>query len=213
MNSTTVKTALISMALLFSLCARAQAPRSGGGETQKFMQQYQQMAAEKTALQTQLTQMKKDLDTAQTDLAATKKERDALKAQKARGDGSAAQIAQLNAAKESAEKSLEQFKQRTTELVARFRETATTLKEVESSRNQLQADVRERSSAYDKCAQNNLGLFEINSEILDRYEHVGMFTKVGTADPFTRIARTRIENLVTEYRERALELKAKKPNS
>ena len=199
----------LAMLLTMGACtipALAQTQRSGN-ETQKFMQQYQQLAAEKTALQTQATQMKKDLDTAQADLAAVKKERDALKS---RAGGSSAQFAQLAAGKEAAEKSLEQLKQKTTELVARFREMAANLKEVEADRAKLQNDLRERSVAFDKCAEDNLGLYEVNSQILDRYEHIGVFTKVGTADPFTKIARTRIENLVDEYRARALELRVAK---
>ena len=198
---------VLPMAILTMLSAHAQTQRSGSGETQKFMQQYQQLAAEKTALQAQQAQTKKDLDTAQADLAAMKKERDALKL---RAGGSTAQFAQLAAGKEAAEKSLEQLKQRTTELVARFREMAVNFKEVEADRAKLQNDLRDRSLAFDKCAQDNLGLFDVNSEILDRYEHVGVFTRIGTADPFTKIARTRIENLVDEYRARALELRAAK---
>jgi len=198
---------LILAAAAMAPAARAQTQRSGGGEAQKFMQQYQQIAAEKSALQVQVTQMKKDLDGAKGELAAMKKERDALKA---RSGGSAAAVAQLTASKETAEKNLEQYKQRMTELVARFRETANNLKEVESDRTQLRKTVDERTTAFDKCAENNLQLFELNREILDRYEHVGVFTKVGTADPFTRIARTRIENLVDEYRARATELRVKK---
>jgi chromosome segregation ATPase len=207
-------TAVLVTAVLAALPVWAQTPRSGGGgETQKFMQQYQQMAAEKTALQTQLDQMKKDLDAAKTELAAAKKERDALKAHAGASSAQAAQIAQLTAGKESAEKSLEQLKQRTTELVARFRETATNLKDVETDRNKLRNDLKDQSAAYDKCAEANLGLFEINSEILDRYEHVGLFTKVSAEEPFTRITRTRIENLVDEYRQRALQLReARKAN-
>ena len=198
---------VLPMAILTMLSAHAQTQRSGSGETQKFMQQYQQLAAEKTALQAQQAQTKKDLDTAQADLAAMKKERDALKL---RAGGSTAQFAQLAAGKEAAEKSLEQLKQRTTELVARFREMAVNFKEVEADRAKLQNDLKDRSLAFDKCAQDNLGLFDVNSEILDRYEHVGVFTRIGTADPFTKIARTRIENLVDEYRARALELRAAK---
>jgi chromosome segregation ATPase len=200
-------TAMLAAMELFAMpCALAQTQRSGS-ETQKFMQQYQQVAAEKTALQAQAAQMKKDLDAAQTELAALKKERDALKS---RAGGSAAQFAQLTAGKEAAEKSLEQLKQRTNELVTRFREMAVNLREVEADRAKLQNDFKERSAAFDKCAADNLGLFEVNSQILDRYEHIGVFTKVGTADPFTKIARTRIENLVDEYRARALELRAAK---
>jgi chromosome segregation ATPase len=200
-------TAMLMIMELFAMpSAHAQTQRSGS-ETQKFMQQYQQLSAEKTALQAQATQTKKDLDTAQAELAAVKKERDALKS---RAGGSTAQFAQLTAGKEAAEKSLEQLKQRTAELVARFREMAANLREVETDRAKLQNDLKERSTAFDKCAEDNLGLFEVNSQILDRYEHIGVFTKVGTADPFTKIARTRIENLVDEYRARALELRATK---
>lgn len=186
--------------------ANAQTQRSGG-EAQKFMQQYQQLAAEKTALQGQVTQMKKDLDAAKAELAAMKKERDALKAHVG---VPASTVAQLKASKESAERSVEQSKQRMTELAGRFRELAANLRDVETDRNKLRDDLAKRNAAFDKCAADNLQLFEINGEILNRYEHVGPFTKVSAAEPFTRLTRTRIENLVDEYRERALQLREKK---
>jgi chromosome segregation ATPase len=196
--------------LMLTPLARAQVQRSGGGESAKIMQQYQQLASEKAALQGQLAQMKKDLETAQAELAATKKERDALKARAGTAAASAAAIAQLTASKDSAEKNVELSKQRMTELVARFRETATNLKDIESDRNKLRKDLEERNAAFDKCAENNLQLYEISNEVLNRYEHVGLFTKVSATEPFTRITRTRIENLVDEYRARAQELRSKK---
>lgn len=182
--------------------ANAQVERSGGGEVQKFMQQYQQLAAEKTALQAQLAQMKKDLDSAKADLAAMTKERDALKAHVG---VPAALVAQVTESKDAAERSLEQSKQRMTELVGRFREMAGNLRDVEADRTQLHKDLDARNAAYDKCARDNVALYSINTEILDRYEHVGLFTKVSAAEPFTKITRTRIDNLVEEYRERAQE--------
>jgi chromosome segregation ATPase len=197
--------------ILFTTCCagtpvHAQTQRSGGGEAQKFMQQYQQLAAEKTALQAQVAQMKKDLDAAHTELTAVKKERDVAKAHT--GVAPAA-VAQANSAKESAERNLEQYKQRMSELVARFRETATNLKDVEADRNTLRRELGERNTAFDKCAEDNLQLFELSSDILKRYEHVGIFTKVSAAEPFTRITRTRLENLVDEYRIKAQELRVK----
>jgi DNA repair exonuclease SbcCD ATPase subunit len=188
----------------------AQTQRSGGGEAQKFMQQYQQLAAEKTALQTQVAQMKKDLDAAQAALAAAKKERDALKARSAGSAGAAAQLAQANASRETAEKNLEQNKQRTTELISRFKETVGTLKGVESDRDQLRKDNEALGIAFDKCADKNLQLYEISNTVLDRYDHVGLFTKVAAAEPFTKVTRTRISNLVDEYRARAEDLRVKK---
>jgi chromosome segregation ATPase len=196
----------LAAALLAASTLHAQAPRSGGGgEAQKFMQQYQQISDEKAALQAQLEQSKKDLQSAQTELATVKKERDALKS---RAGGSQAELAQLTAGKESAEKSLEQYKQKMTELVGRFREAAVNLRDVEADRTRLQNDLKDRTTALDKCSVDNLSLFEINKEILDRYEHVGLFTRVSSNEPFTRITRTRIDNLVEEYRERALQYRA-----
>jgi chromosome segregation ATPase len=202
--------ALCAFAFTASVPSHAQVERSGGGETQKIMQQYQQVAAEKTALQAQVAQMKKDLDTAKSDLAAAQKERDALKVRAGGAAAAAATVTQLTASKESAEKNLEVYKQRMNELVGRFRETATNLKEVEADRSKLHKDLDERNAAFDKCAENNLQLYEINKEVLDRYEHVGLFTKTSAAEPFTQITRTRIENLVDEYRARALENRTQK---
>jgi chromosome segregation ATPase len=211
--------AAIPLAVLaFALAAsapptHAQVERSCGGEMQKIMQQYQQVAAEKTALQAQAAQMKTDLDTAKSELAAVKKERDALKVRAGGAATAAAAVAQLNASKESAEKNLELYKQRMNELVSRFRETATTLKEVEADRSKLRQDLGERNAAFDKCAENNLQLYEITNDVLDRYEHVGLFTKTAAAEPFTRITRTRIENLVDDYRARALENRTQKKHT
>src|SRR3981081_1594596 len=91
----------------------AQTQRSGGGEAQKFMQQYQQVAAEKTALQAQLAQSKKDLDAANAELAPVKKQRYGAKAHVG---VSPAAVAQANSAKEASERNLQQSKQRMNEL-------------------------------------------------------------------------------------------------
>jgi chromosome segregation ATPase len=197
----------IAFLFLVQAPSHGQTQRSGGGEAQKFMQQYQQVAAEKTALQAQVAQMKKDLDSVNAQLAAMKKERDAAKARVGISPGA---LSQATSAKEAAERGLEQSKQRMSELVGRFRETATNLKEVEADRNQLNKELTERRAAFDTCAQNNIELYKISGEVLDRYEHVGLFTKASAMEPFTRITRTRIENLVDGYRARAEELRVKK---
>jgi chromosome segregation ATPase len=201
----------LALLLLATPCVFAQVERSGGGETQRIMQQYQQLAAEKTSLQGQVAQLKNDLQAAQTELASVKKERDALKTRSSVSAGEAAQLAQANASRQSVERNLEQTKQKTAELVERFKQTIGSLKGVEADRAQLQTDNARLTSAFDKCADNNVKLYEISQTVLDRYEHVGFFSKVGSAEPFTRITRSRIDNLVDEYREHALELRVKKP--
>jgi hypothetical protein len=119
-------------------------------------------------------------------------------------------VTQLTASKDAAERNAEQSKQRMAELVARFRETAGNLKDVEAERGKLRSDLEARNAAFDKCAQANLQLYDINGEILSRYEHVGLFTKASAVEPFTRITRTRMDNLVVETRARAEELRVQK---
>jgi len=207
-----MKQRLLACALLTGLLTlrtplHAQVERSGGGEAQKFMLQYQQIAAEKTALQAQLAQMKQDLDAAHAETAAVKKERDAAKA---RMGVPPAELAQATSAKEAAERSLEKSRQQITELVTRFREMAVNLRDTESARTQLGTELEARNAAFDKCVDANMQLYEINGQILDRYEHVGLFTQVSAEEPFTRLTRTRLENLADEYRERAQQLRLKK---
>jgi chromosome segregation ATPase len=184
----------------------AQTQRSGGGENQRIVQQYQQLAAAKTELETQVATLKHDLDAAHAELATVKKDRDSLKAH---ASTVGASIPALTAGKQAAEKNAEDTKAKLNELVIRFRDTANQLKQVESDRDQLRGQLRERSAAYDQCAADNLSLYEINDEVLNRYEHVGLFTRVAANDPVVVTTRNRIENLVDEYRARALELRAK----
>lgn len=213
------RTALLASFALFALFAlsaglsvHAQVERSGGGESQRIMQQYQQLAAERSALQAQVAQMKKDLESAQADLAETKKERDALKGRAAGASAAASAVAQLTASRDAAEKNVVAYKQRMEEIIARYRDLATKLKDVEADRSKDAKDLAERTRAFDQCAADNLQLFQITNEVLDRYAHVGLFSKVSAAEPFTRITRTRIENLVDEYRARAQENRAKPPH-
>lgn len=198
-------------ALTASLPCAAQVERTGGGEMQRIMQQYQQVAAEKSALQAQVEQEKKDLDAAQAELAATKKERDALKARAGAAAAEAGAVAQLTAARDAAEKNVGAYKARMEELIGKYRELATSLRQVESDRAALKQKIEQRDLAYDKCAEDNLQLYQIAGDVLDRYDHVGLFTRASASEPFTRITRTRIENLVDEYRQRALENRAKAP--
>jgi chromosome segregation ATPase len=203
------RTACLVAASLACFGARAQVERSGGNETQRFIAQYQQVAAEKTALAAQLEQMKKDLAAAQGDLASTKKERDALKARVGAATAAAGEVAQLTASRDAAEKNVGAYKQRMEELVARYRDLAAKLKEVETDRSQQANDLAERNAAFDKCAEKNVQLYDIAGEVLDRYEHVGLFSKVSATEPFTRLMRTRIENLADEYRQRVQENRIK----
>jgi hypothetical protein len=99
------------------------------------------------------------------------------------------------------------------ELIDRFKETATQLRDTETERTKLQQQLAQSKADFDKCAVRNYDLYQVDQEVLDRYEHQGAFSYLARGEPFTRIKRTQIDNFVLEYKERAEELRVKKPDS
>jgi len=187
--------------------SEAQVERSGGGASAQLAQQYQQVLAERTQLQADNDKLKKDLDTAKQQLQAAGQQLTQLKA----GAGAnQAQLAAAQQASQNASQQLEQTRSRLQELVDRFRETATNLRDVETDRSQLQQQLTQSKREFDQCAERNYQLYQVDGEVLDRYEHQGMFSYLSRAEPFTRIKRAQIDNLVDDYRARGEQLRVQK---
>jgi chromosome segregation ATPase len=181
--------------------AAAQVERSGGGGANAaLLQQYQQAVAERSQLQADNTKLKKSADDLKKQLDSVTQQLATLKAGSTHGQ--AALVAALHE-NETAAKNQQDLKNKLQELVGNYRQTITTLRGVETERTQLQQQVAQDKTTFDRCAAANFALFQINGEILDRYEHQGAFTYMARAEPFTRLKRTQIQNLVDEYKERA----------
>ncbi len=200
--SSLVSLTLLAVAAFSSGPGLAQTTRSGGAQNAA-VQQLQQLAQERTALKAENDRLKKDLDRATGDLKAAQSERDALKK---KVGGAESLEAQSRAACTASEATMQQKQQKLDELLARFRETVQTLREAETARSRSEQRLAEQGRAYDACAVANVGLYDVATEALNRYEAHGP----GRADPFTRISRNRVENFVDEYRARARELKLPK---
>jgi cell division septum initiation protein DivIVA len=189
--------------------AAAQVQRSGGAANAALMQQYQQAVAERGQLQADNEKLKKANDDLRRQLETAKQQLATTKAGVTRHE---AALATAQASNESNAKALTDTRAKMQELISRFRETVTQLRAVESDRTQLQQQLTQSKAAFDKCAQRNYELYQVSNEVLDRYAHQGAFSYLARAEPFTRIKRTEIDNLVLEYRERAEELRVK-PNA
>ncbi|HEY6926264.1 MAG TPA: hypothetical protein VI653_22460 [Steroidobacteraceae bacterium] len=196
----TVAAAGLAIVGSFSGAVEAQTARSGGGANAQLMQQMQQLASERTSLQAQNAQMKQELD-------ALRKERDSLKkAQQAvdlRYKSAEAALARDAAQHDSTAQELKQTKDRMQELIAKFRETIQALRQAEAER----AAAQQTSAASDRdlkvCVQHNTALYKLNAEVLDRMEHQSAFTRMATLEPFTRIKKVQLENLVDDFKSRA----------
>ena len=206
--------ALAAVLALLASVAGAQATRSGGGASasSQMMQQYQQLASEKTALQNENTKLKADVEALTKERDALKKERDGLRA-KAGSGGDAAAAAKVAAVNADAEQRLAQQRQKMDDLVAHYRETATNLQSVEKQRNELQARSEAVTQKLGECAVRNEKMRDITNDVLNRVDKMGTFSKLTLDEPFTRITRTRMDNLVDETKQAmaGLAVEAPKP--
>ena len=190
-------------ATMLSAQVIAQTTRSGNADA-RVMQQLQQVTAEKSKLQAenadlkkQLDDMKKKADKATSEQTALQQRAKALEVAAGR-ESSATQ--QNN---EAVEKSRAQLQ----ELIAKFRETTQTLREVETDRNEVKSQLAARDRDLKSCVDRNAGLYFLGEEVLDRLEHKGVWASITESEPFTQISRTRLENLVDDYRSRIEELR------
>jgi hypothetical protein len=202
-----VRTRLILLAITCATTPlHAQAVRSGG-DNARALQQMQQLASERTALQAdnaklkdEVADLKKKLDKAASEGAAAAARTKNLQQQSAQELDSKKQLT------ESLEKSRGQMQ----ELITHFRETALNLKTVEGERNELKGQLDARNREYATCVDRNVGLYEINRETLDRLDKHGFWSGVRNAEPFTQLSRARLENLIDAYRYRVDELRVER---
>ena len=180
--------------------AYAQSARSGGGASAQLMQQMQQLASERTSLQAENAKLKKELED-------MRKDRDALKnAQQTvdkRAKSSDIALKESVAQRASTDRELEQTKEKMQQLIAKFRETLQTLHDVETERTTAKQTLATRDQDLKVCVDRNLALYKLDDEVLTRLEHQSMWTRVAASEPFTKIKRYQLENLVDDYKDRA----------
>lgn len=196
----TVVAVIVLGAVLAAPVTHAQTARSGGSASAQLMAELQQLAAERTSLQAQNAQLKKDLEQA-------RQERDALK--KAQQDvvtrirTSEAAVARTAAERAASEQELQRVKDRTQELIAKFRETVQTLRQAETEGAAAKQTLATREQQLKVCFDHNAALYKLNAEVLDRLEHQSGWSRLARAEPFTKIKRVQLENLVDDYKAKA----------
>lgn len=188
----------------------AQTARGGGNTSAQLMQQMQQLASDRTSLQAENARIKKDL-------AEITQERDTLKSARAnleqRARSGEAAFARNTQDRAAAESETGKLKERMQELITKFRETAQTLKDVETERSAFKQSLASRDAELNQCVERNVALYKLNGEVIARLENHGVWSRVASAEPFTRIKRTQLENLIEDYKYRAAEQQATTPAS
>jgi septal ring factor EnvC (AmiA/AmiB activator) len=194
-------TLLFAAAVLFTAPSEAQVERSGASPANtQLYQEYQEAQTERTQLQSDNAKLKSDLADTQKQLAVARLQ---ISSARSAASGAQAALAAAKSAQSDAEKNLAALRAQAQELIGRFRDTIAQLRSVETDRTQLRQQLADSRAAYIGCVRDNDSLYQIDDKVLDLYAHQGMFSRISRAEPFTRLTRTRLDNIALENRQRA----------
>jgi chromosome segregation ATPase len=192
----------------FSAPAAAQSARSGGNANAQVLQQMQQLASERTALQAENEKLKGEL-------ADVKKDRDAMKGAQAgldrRAKDASAALEHSNAQRQATDEELTQTKAKMQELIGKFRETLQKMREIETDDTAQKQALAGREHELSACVDRNKALYRLDDEVLTHFEKQGFITRVAQSEPFTRIKRVQLENYADESRAKAQDQLAAPP--
>lgn len=189
--------------LFVSLCAAAQTQRSGN-DSARIVQQLQQVTAEKSKLQQDNEALKKELEGLKAKTAQASAEQAKLQQRARELELASSRLQNKTSGNDEA---LEKSRAQLQELITKFRETAQTLKDVEIERDSLRTTQSAKERELAACVDKNAQMYLLSNEVLDRMENRGMWSTLAEKEPFTKLSRIRLENLVDDYRYRVDELK------
>jgi chromosome segregation ATPase len=197
----------VALACLVAATAPAQVQRSGGGAggdaaAARLQQQLQMLTAAKAESDAAAAKLKQENESLKQQLQKLSDDQGGLQQRAA-----TLEAATQRGARAEREHAIEtgRLKGQLQELVTRFRETVQSLKDIETDRDRLRGEVAAREQDIKACGDRNAKLYQLSGEILDRMEKRGFWAAVAEHEPFTQIARTRLENLSDDYRARAEE--------
>lgn len=71
--------------------------------------------------------------------------------------------------------------------------------ELNSANELLTQKLEKQTNNFDICYNNNKKLYDINKEILGKYEDKGFWAALSQKEPFTAIEKVKVENLIQDY--------------
>lgn len=179
---------------------------NGGGQSAQAMAQLQQMAVERNALQSQVGRLKEELATAQ---AAASKSEAQLGALRVRAVAAESKVKQAASDQATAEHVGSGLQARLDDVMGRLRQAVDTIKTTEAERSALVDRLATLTRAQNTCVDNNAALYLVATEVIDRFESLGLGSALARSEPFTRLARIRAENAADAYRDRVTALREK----
>jgi chromosome segregation ATPase len=120
-----------------------------------------------------------------------------------------AQIETLTTKTGDQEKELAETKESLTKWKAAYEQIAATAKKIEAERARFADESVILKRKLTDRETKNRELFKLGNEILTRYEKFGMGDALAAREPFTGIARVKLENMVQDYSDKLADQRVK----
>ncbi len=166
-----------------------QALRRVQSQLNEVQQQKVLLEQEKTGLAEQMEELKKKSDGLESGVARANARRAALDRE----------VEVLN--KDKAELS-GKLQSTTQEMTKKQAEAMQTLQHKEREIKRLEAELARQTRQGEMCEVKNGQLYQINAELMDKYQSKGVFGALLQAEPFTQLKSVEMENLLQEYRDK-----------
>ena len=195
---------LVLLATVANGLAHAQQARSGGEASAQMVEQLQQLASERTELQAQNAKLQKDLDDMRKERDTLKSSQQTLQRRVDQSDAVARQAQQgVVTQRQANDQDIARWRSKLDEVVTEARKIAQQLRDVETERGALTQTVATRDQDLKACTDRNKALYDLNSEVLTHFDHESAWSRMAQAEPFTKIKRARLDNLIDGYKDRA----------
>ncbi len=177
----------------------AQSARSGDSSREqqamaKMQYLMRQLSAEKAELQARNAQLEGEIEALRADL-------EQLESRLGRTSEA------LDRYKETDEKLrelLQKSQDRTRDLIDQYngklQEAALLIGDLRTEKAEVEGISAQRQQAIETCESKNEELFQVNAELLERYEKKGLWDSFKQREPFTGLGAVAIENAIAEYR-------------
>jgi DNA repair exonuclease SbcCD ATPase subunit len=88
------------------------------------------------------------------------------------------------------------------EMTKKQAEAMQTLQHKEREIKRFEAELAHQTRQGEMCQVKNAQLYQINAELMDKYQSKGVFGALLQAEPFTQLKSVEMENLLQEYRDK-----------
>jgi len=180
--------------------------RAGGGNTEalaKTQSTLRQVSGERDALAAEVDKLKlekkKEQEASEAKIAALNKRIDGMRT----GMDNTEQLAQkFQQGNNALRERITDQQDKMQKLVDKYKELVAALGFVEDERAQLRKTVAGKDVEIGACEGKNQKLYALNLELLDLYEHKGVWDALLQKEPVTQLKRVEVENIVEGYKER-----------